>query len=169
MKARVKIAKGSIIFSSDRARILFLEQNDGKDAILEIDDAPTANARRYFEGALVPAIFYQHPTSGWSNFAEAREAIKLEFLPAWGKTMKGDRIKMARSTTELSKENFFKLIDSITRWLTENQYEVPNPDDYKAWRDSAPSTGEVYPPLARLKEVYDKAKEATLPPWRIKH
>lgn len=165
MRARIKIKHGEIVFSSPQARRAFFDRNEGKDAIIDIDDAPTANSRRYFEGALVPAVYYQHPLSGWIDFGDCRDALKLEFLPTYTRDLRGNRTKVARSTTELSKEGFFKLIDVITRWLQENQMEVPEPDDFKAWRDSAPSTEEVYPPLARLKLGYDSAKEASIPPW----
>lgn len=158
MKARIKVKHGEFIFSSPVARRAFLERAEGQDALIEIDDAPTANSRRYFEGALVPAVYYQHPTSGWIDFRDAREALKLEFLPDYTRTLGGKRHKVARSTADLSKEKFFALIETITRWMTENGLEVPDPEDFKAWRDSAPAAHEVYPPLARMKKVYDEVK-----------
>lgn len=167
MRARVKINHGEIQFSSGPARRAFFDRNEGKDCILEVDDAPTANARRYFEGALVPAVYYQHPRSGWIDFGDAREALKLEFLPGYTQDLHGTRTKIARSTTELSKEGFFKLTETITRWLIENAMDAPDPDDYKVWRDSAPPAGEVYPPLARMKATYDGARMKDNP-WRKK-
>lgn len=163
MRVRVKIKHGELVFSSPIAKRVFFERCDGKDAILDIDDAPTANSRRYFEGAVVPAVFFQHPNSGWIDFGDAREALKLEFLPDYTRSLKGEKIKYARSTADLSKEKFFKLIETITRWMEENALELPDPDDYKAWRDSAPAADQVYPPLARMKEVYTKNKNINRP------
>lgn len=140
------------------ARRFFFDRNNGKDAYIEIDDAPTANSRRYFEGVLVPAVFYQLPNSGWIDFRDARDALKLEFLPAYTHDLYGTRTKVSRSTTELTKDAFFKLIERITAWMMENAMEVPDPDEYKAWRDSAPPPGEVYPTLACMQKAYNAVK-----------
>lgn len=169
MRVRVKIKAGEIIFSSDMARRAFFDRNDGKDGIFDIDDAPTASARRYFEGALVPAVYYQHPNSGWIDFGDAREALKIEFIPLYTRSLKGERLKLAKSTTDLTKAAFLKLIEDITHWLEENQMEVPDPEEYKAWRDSAPAAGEIYPPLARMRETYNASKAipiSDVPVWR---
>jgi hypothetical protein len=167
MRVRGNVKNGEIHYSSPITRHRFLEAAEGKYVYIAIDDAPTANSRRYFEGALVPAVFYQHPNSGWEDFKECREALKLEFLPAYTRSVKGDRIKYARSTTELNKKAFVKLIEDISAWLEANGMEVPNPEDYKAWQNSAPAAGEVYPPLERLKQVYNKNKYNDRP-WRKK-
>lgn len=158
MRVRASVKNGEILFSSPVAKRAFFERNNGKDAIIDIDDAPTANSRRYFEGALVPAVFYQHPKSGWIDFKDCREALKLEFLPGYTQTIGGVRAKIARSTTELNKTGFAALLETITRWMAENGLEVPDPDDFKAWRDSAPGSQEVYPPLARMRQLYNSAK-----------
>lgn len=158
MRVRANIKNGEILFSSPQARRAFFERNEGKDAIIDIDDAPTTNSRRYFEGALVPAVFYQHPKSGWIDFKDCREALKLEFLPGYTHTLGGERAKIARSTTELNKTGFLALIETITRWMHENGLEMPDPEDFKAWRDSAPAAHEMYPPLARLQAIYNNTK-----------
>lgn len=166
MKVRTTIKSGEIIFTSPMAKRAFFERNEGKDATIDIDDSPTTNSRRYFEGALVPAIFYQHPKSGWKDYKDAREALKLEFIPGYTHNLKGEREKFARSTTDLSKASFVALIDVISRWMTENGLEVPDPEDFKAWRDSAPVANEVYPPLARMKATFNSAKINDVAPWR---
>lgn len=165
MRVRIRIKHGEILFSSPVAKRAFFERTEGKNAILDIDDAPTANMRRYFEGAMVPAVYYQHPNSGWIDFRDAREALKLEFLPDWTHSLKGERVKVAKSTADLTKEGFVKLLDAVTGWLLDNGMEAPDPEEYKAWRDSAPPADEVYPPLARLKKVYDEKKVKTAP-WQ---
>lgn len=167
MRVRANIKHGEIVFTSPQAKRAFFERNDGKDAIIDIDDAPTVNSRRYFEGALIPAIYYQHPKSGWIDFKDAREAIKLEFLPGYTRSLQGERTRVARSTTELSKAGFLALIEAITRWMHENGLEVPDGDDYKLWRDSAPATHEVYPPLARMQATYNSVLLKDKP-WRKK-
>lgn len=160
MRVRVTIKYGELIFSSPMAKRHFFTQNEGKDAIIDIDDAPTTNSRRYFEGALVPAVFYQHPKSGWVDFKDCREALKLEFLPDYTRTLQGEKIKFPRSTTELSKAKFFALIETITHWMMENGLEVPDPEDYKAWSNSAPAAHQAYPPLVRMQANYNALKSS---------
>lgn len=175
MKVRVRIQQGAVVFTSDMAKRVFFDHNEGKDAYLEIDDSPSDNLRRYFEGAVVPAVYYQHPHSGWGDFKDVREALKLEFLPSYTVDIHGERSKYARSTTELSKERFAGFVELVTQWLESNGMEVPDPEAYKNWRDSAPPAGEVYPQLARMKVAYDAAKatapaptysEGNVPIWR---
>lgn len=166
MRSKIKIQNKEIVFASELARLRFMERADGMYGYIETDDAPTGNMRRYFEGALIPAIFYQHPRSGWVTFKDAREAIKLEFFHTFTLDLKGNRAKVSRSTTELSKEGFSELLERITSWMLENGLDVPNPEEYKAWSDSAPPSGEVFPQLARLKATYDRIHAQTEPPWR---
>ena len=157
-RANVQIVNGKIRFASELHEQMFLKKNDRKYAFVVIDDAATGEKRRFFEGALIPAIFYQLPHSGWENFKEAREAIKLEFLPGWTKTTDGERVKYARSTAGLSNAQFGDLIETIIRWMEQQGMEVPDPEAYLAWKDSAPPPGEIYPQLLRWKEQYDEAR-----------
>ncbi len=160
MKVNVRIQQGEIIFTSDIARANFFEKNEGKYAFIEIDDATTSEKRRYFEGCLVPTVFYTNPHSGWMNFKEAREALKIEFLGTVQAGMKGNVVRVAKSTAELSNRQFGQLIEAVVRWLIENELCVEDdidPENYKAWRDSAPARGEIYPTLRRLKDRYDAA------------
>lgn len=145
------------IKAAPRSWAVFKEKAEGKDIIITIDDEASANKRKFFEGAIVPAVFYQNPHSGWENFKECREALKLEFLPGWTKDFEGQRIKYARSTTELSNDKFGELIQDVIRWMQEQAMEIPDPEEYKDWRDSAPPPGEVYPQLQRLKDNYEAA------------
>lgn len=154
MKARVEITATDIVFASELAKVIFLEHNKGKPAYLVIDDQPTTNMRRYFEGAVVPAVFYQQ--GGWADFSECREALKLEFLPTWARILSGERLKIAKSTTSLSKAQFRAFLDQVVYWMIDNAMDIPNPDEYKAWRDSGPAAGEMFPQLRRLLEQYNK-------------
>lgn len=169
MKVWVRVQKGELVFTSELAKHVFFEKNEGANAFLVIDDTPTDNMRRYFEGAVVPAVYYQHPFSGWADFKDAREALKLEFLAGYTLDIRGQRSKYARSTTELSKARFTAFLEEIAAWLTENGLEVPVPEEYIAWRDSAPAAGEVYPQLARMKASYENAKiKASEKPWKVR-
>lgn len=159
MKTRVEITEHGVVFSSELAKAVFLERFKGQPAYLVIDDQPTANMRRYFEGAVVPAVFYQHPKSGWVDFGECREVLKLEFLGGVVHRIDGSVYEVAKSTSTLSKGQFRAFLDHVTMWLIDTGLECPDPDDYKAWRDSAPEAGQTYPPLLRLKQKYELCLE----------
>lgn len=163
MKFGAQIGERDLLFSSEMARQKFYELK-GKYVEITVDDRPSSEMRRYFEGAVVPAIFWQLPAAGWTNLREARDAIKYEFLPAWTRDTKGLRVRIARNTSDLSKEAFRAFLDKVRIWMWDNGMETPDPDEYKAWRDSAPEEGEEYPPLARLKATY-QVQRAKLFPW----
>lgn len=160
MKARAYVKNRQIRFGSLIAEQRFFENAEGKYLIISTDDATSAEKRRFFEGCLVPVVFYAHPHSGWRTFEDAREALKLEFLPRKKvKTLSGMSVEITISTTRLTNDQFGHLLDAVVHWLTENKLvpeEAIDPENYKRWRDAAPSPGEVYPPLARLKELYDR-------------
>ena len=158
MRANVRIVGGKIRFASPLAEQRFMEKAERKYAFIEIDDLASAEKRRFFEGAVVPAVFYQLPHSGWANFKECREALKLEFLSRWTKSIGGERMRYAMSTTELSNLRFGEFINKVIQWMQEQQMGIPDPEEYKSWRDSAPGYGEVYPQVAAWKQAYDEAQ-----------
>ena len=160
MRANVQVTKEGIRWTSELAKYNFLTKNVGKYAFIEIDDIATGEKRRFFEGAVVPAVFYQLPNAGWENFKECREALKLEFLSRWTKTIGGERVRYPLSTTELSNVRFGEFIEKAINWMQEQQMEIPDPEEYKSWRDSAPSAGEVYPQLERLIARYEEARRS---------
>lgn len=155
MKVHVQITEKGLRYASELAEAVFLDRCKGKYAYIVIDDTPTTQMRRYFEGAVVPAVYYQNPRSGWIDYGECREALKLEFLPLWVHQIRGSSAKTAKSTANLSKAQFTAFLEQVTGWMQEQGMEVPDPEEYKAWRDSAPAAGEVYPQLRRLKDQYN--------------
>jgi hypothetical protein len=170
VKTHARIKNGEIIFTSPLSKQMFLQKNEGKDILLAPNDDISAEMRRYFEGALTPIVYYTHPKSGWNSFKDARDALKLEFLPS--SSVVAVRGKMrgisVPTTADLSKESFRKFIDAISHWLLENYLCVEDdldPENWKRWRDSAPDPAEIYPPLKRLKERYDVEKAKAFP-WR---
>lgn len=156
MKFQARIQDGKLVFGSKITEQAFYEMN-GMELTIETDDAPSNEVRRYFEGAVVPYVFYQHPQAGWKTFRDAREALKLEFLGAFIITLAGERVKSAISS-KVRNDRFKRFVTDVTNWMNENGLEVPDPEAYKRWRDSAPIPGEVYPPLARLKQKYMENK-----------
>jgi hypothetical protein len=135
----------------------------GQSIIIDLDDRPSAEMRRYFEGAVVVSAFYQSVTA-WQDFKECREALKLEFLPGWTRDLKGRQVQYPRSTSELSKEGFRGFLGRIEVWFLDCGFEWPDAEAYRAWRDSGPMKGDIYPPVARLKAAHE-AKRAKAAPW----
>ena len=161
MKVSARVSKGRIVFASQLTESVFLEKCEGKDLIIAVDDETTGEKRRFFEGGVVPVYFYLHPFAGWRNFKECREAIKLEFIPGFTKSRDGKQIVYPRSTTELSNRAFGEFLEKVTGYLRENFGEIIDSDEYKAWRDSAPVPGSIFPQHARLKTAWESARLST--------
>lgn len=161
MTTRIMVVDGEFEFGSPLAKHRFLKAAEGKEVRLDIQEKPTSEMRKYFEGCLVPAFFYLHPNSGWTSFADAREILKLEFSPGTRSVTKidGSVARVAPSTTELSKTRFTSFVEAITGWMRESGVDetLLDSEEYKRWRDTNFDEW-VYPPLARLKALYDKAK-----------
>lgn len=157
MQIRGRILRGKIQFGSAFVEQRFLAKNEGAYLIVQIDDEPTAEMRRFYEGAVVPYYFLQNPQSGWKDFRECREALKLEHNFTFVKDRTGKSHKVSMSTS-VSKEKFKEFIGKCERDFMENGFEWPDPEAYKAWQDSAPGPGETYPPLEALKEKYERLR-----------
>ena len=157
MRAWVKITKEGIQWTSELAKYNFLKKNAGQHAFITIDDKPTNELHRFYRGAVLPYVFYQLPASGWENFKECHLALKKEFIGTESfKTIKGETADIVRSTAEITKARMQKYIDDVLRWMSEQQMEVPWPDEYTAWRDGAPGVGEEYPQVKHLRELYEQ-------------
>lgn len=157
MQIRARIIKGRIQFGSAFAEARFMGKNEGAYLIIQVDDEPTAQMRRFMEGAIVPYYFYQNPKSGWTNFKECREALKLAHNFTFVNDREGKSQRTALSTS-MTKEKFKEFLGRIERDFQENGFEFPDSEAYRAWTDSAPGVGEVYPPLEALKQRYEEAR-----------
>lgn len=151
MQSRARVTNGQIVFTSDYAETLFKQRAEGKDLIITVDESPSKEIRGFFEGAVIPFLYWQSLKSGWTNYAETREALLMEFLPKWVIDLKGQRQKSRVSSAALSRVAYKRLVNDVLNWMADQGYELPDAEDYKKWRDSAPLKGEEYPPLARLK------------------
>lgn len=160
MKIRVKIEKGEISLGTgarvDKIKEI-LKNNEGEYFYLVHDNRESAQMRKYFEGAVVPYYFYQNPKSGWKNFAECREALKMEHNFAFVNDRTGKPQKMAKSTM-MNRQAFRDFLEKVENDFRENGFEWPDSEAYKSWQDSAPDLGEIYPPLLKLKQQYETDK-----------
>ena len=134
----------------------FARENDGKRAKLSIDDDISYDMRKYFEGAIVPYFFFQSEVS-FKSIKEAREALKLEFgKKKYQRNIKGTIQILVISTSEYRKNDFVAFLERLQGYFMENGFEWPDSEDFKKWRDSSPMIGEIYPPLKRLVDIYNK-------------
>lgn len=134
-----------------------LKKNEGKEVKIVIMGRESGNMRRFFEGAVIPYLFYQHPHSGWDNFKECREAIKNEFNPVYIKGFNG-RVTTAPGSTAMRKDKFNQFLEKIERYCMENGFEFPNSEDFREWDLKHPLIGDIYPPLKRLIDKYHEEK-----------
>src|ERR1700680_3039523 len=118
MKFHAIIGDKTLEFTSQLAAARFYERKR-QPITIELDDRPTAEMRRFFEGAVVPYVFYQSATA-WKDFRECREALKLEFLPGWTRDMRGTQVKIPRSTIDLNKDNFRDFLGRVEVWTMDN-------------------------------------------------
>lgn len=159
MKSHAKVEKRQIIFTSPMSRDMFLAKAEGKEITLELDESPTDEMRGFFHGAVVPAFFYLHPeVFDWKTFKDAREAIKLEYRPAWLTTKDRERKKYGQSMENISKKQMTILVNQVVKYLQENFDVQLDAKDYKKWKNSAPARGEVYPPTLRMKEKWERVR-----------
>lgn len=158
---RALITSGEFHFGSPLAKQRFMKLAEGKEVNLDIMEKRTDEMRKYFEGCLVPAFYYLHPHSGWKNFADARDVLKLEFAPGVRSVaaMDGSVVRIAPSTASISKQRFTLFVEAITDWMRENGVDnaVLDSEEYKRWRDTN-FDDLYYPPLKRLKQAYEKEK-----------
>ncbi len=153
-------AKGTIIWASPHARAYFARECAGKEVVIQADDAPSLQLRRFLMGAIVPMFFYLHPHSGWADFDECWEWIKYEFLPGYLKRPNGEQLRYGMSSTNLNREGLKILVEQLTLYLDENFKIIPDPEHYKRWRDTLRHEGDgQYPPLARLITQYQGTRD----------
>lgn len=132
--------------------IQFHKEREGKLIRITYEDAKETisdEKRRYYEGALVPAMRHflnkeRDKTKPPLTTKDTRDLIALAFHNRIITDNKGRTVKVPRSTTEMSNKKFGEFIELIVDYMAENGYPVPDPEEYKSWRDSAPPRGQRY-------------------------
>lgn len=136
----------------------FLKKHAGRWFEGSVDDRESTEMRRYFEGPVSHAWFYINPFSGWRDFNEARENLKLEFNSYTGRDQQGNPVRYAKSTM-MSSAKFQEFLDRVQSYFMDNGFgwAWPDPEDYKRWRDTHVDKGdEEYPPTKQLRSWYHK-------------
>lgn len=157
IEARITNQRLDFGTSKEKAKEFFAK-NEGKVVRIIDTDKPSLNKRKFFEGAVVPYWFYQHPHAGWEDFSEARENIKLGFNVRYIRSRAGDLYAIPGNTGKMNREQFDQFLEKVSDGFMQNGLLFPDSDEYKAWVDSSPMVGEEYPPLLQLKEQYEREK-----------
>ena len=145
----------------------YLKKHVGKQVVITLDERTNLEMIGFFEGAVVPYFFYQSGIA-FKDFSDSRECLKLEFYPIKVTNLRGDIVKIAGSMAKLyeSKERMKLFLDKIQHYFADQEFEFPNSEDYKKWRDNAPGPEEIYPPLQSLIDNHRKILENNIAPWR---
>lgn len=89
-------------------------------------------------------LYLGHIEDETGNNAEyLHELFRRTLLPPKFITVMGKEIKIPMSTTELNSYEFRNYMDKIA---AESNVAIPDTEDFKRWRDSAPLVGETYKP-----------------------
>ena len=130
----------------------WLKENDGKEFRIEPVRKPvSANLRSYYFSAVIPVV--RSTCDEWKDLTgeELHQVIKKllfyfeTFNPMAGRIERFGRSVMADSEwNNTTKAMEFLMV--IQWYLTDCGREMPDSEEYKKWRDSAPLKGETYAP-----------------------
>ena len=116
----------------------WLQENEGKYLEVTPRDKISVGKRRYFEGAIIPAYCEWHEALDHKNPDHrelVREMLKTEFNGTVIKGVFDKPQKVARSTANLSNEDFGRFLERITNYFAENHIPIPDPALWKRYTD----------------------------------
>jgi len=157
MRLRSHIQKDGTIPLTDNQR-MYLQKRAGSSVFIEIDRRTTAEKQGFLEGAIVPFFFYQHMRGVFRDFGDARYSLKKlfnvkKYINADGKTeIVADSMKLIYDSNTKTQE----YINKCQEYFMQNGYQFPDSEDYKKWLMGDPTREQIYPPLHRLIEKYNK-------------
>lgn len=131
----------------------FLYKNKNKKIRVvfeEVDKKIADEKRGYFEGAIVPVFTHfqnkERIKIGLKEYTrgEMREILKREFNGRIIQLTSGKNQKFGQSTNTLSNKRFARFLDKITSYMEENGIPIPDPEEYKKWRDENAQIGQNY-------------------------
>ena len=95
-----------------------------------MQDSRSLRQNSYIWGVVYPTIasfFREHWGEDYSNDA-IHEILKQKFLPFKVESLRSGEVTIYRSTTELTKREFFDYTEHIIRWAAEFNCIIPEPD-----------------------------------------
>lgn len=139
--------QGKMIFSSETAKALFqedLKKNEGKQYRIEKVKKPVSDElRSFYFGAVIPVI--KSTCDDWKKLTgdEIHEVIKKmlfyfeTFNPQTQRTERFGRSVMKRDDWN-NTNKAMEFLEIIRQYLADCGLEMPDSEDFKRYRDSAP-------------------------------
>lgn len=146
----IKIREKGFIFESSYNRERFKEyvrEHQGTRMRLEpVSPHVSDEARGFYFGGVINGTIKR--LSGFEGMStdEVHELLKREFNGVEIRDpVTGNNTRLGKSIAINSSRRFQEYLLRIGDWLMENYGQsMPDPEDYKSWRDSAPLAGEEY-------------------------
>lgn len=132
---------------------MFLEKYEGRKIEIKLSRNPVSDEMRgWYYAAVLPTVKSLVPQ--WSHLSneEVHEILKKNFnyVEAWNPiTNRNERFGKSVMSDESNTLMAIDYIEKIRQWCLENYAtDLPDPEKYKKWRDSAPTKAIPNDPLA---------------------
>ncbi len=163
-----RLGNGFIFEPYNRARLLdFGREMRGQEVKVEITDKEkpkSAELLGYYWGGILPSIVAHnknipfHPISlgdlikegkvTRAEIEEMHDTLMTEFRPKMVKDLKGLQTKQRGEMKDMNNAQASLYINDVIEWAVTNGYKIPDPEDYKAYMNSAPLIhNEDWPPM----------------------
>lgn len=132
-----------------------MSENNGKEVRIEpAKKKVSSQLRAYYFGAVIPAL--KQTNEQWEKLTseELHEVIKKMFFyfetynPITKRTERFGRSVMKESDWN-NTAKAMEFLEVLADYLAQCGIDMPDPEQYKQWRDSAPDVGEDYKPNKR--------------------
>jgi hypothetical protein len=121
----------------------------GERVVIDLDKPPVSDEMRgYMFGAVIP--FLKRIVPNWHPLSDDQvyEILKKNFnyFEAWNPlTKRKERYGQSIMSRSCKNEEAMQFIQEVAGWVAENYaMQLPDPERFKAWRDSAPAAGEKF-------------------------
>lgn len=146
-----KAQNGEMSFNSEYHKAILkkiLIENEGKLFRIQKMENPVSDEMRgYMFGAVIPFLRQIDP-GAWESLKDEQvyEVLKKNFnyFEAWNPlTKRTERYGQSAMNTSCKNVKAMEFIMRIGSWVTENYDQtLPDPEEYKRWRDGAPLRNE---------------------------
>lgn len=135
-----------LTWKSDTHRALFVDflaKNEGKELLIELKKSPVSEAiRGWYFAAIIPTIKSTVPEWKGLDDLQVHEVLKkmFEYFDVFNPlTKRVERVGRTVMSNNSHTKRAMDFIEKIREYFAENyMIEIPDPDEYKKWRDSAP-------------------------------
>lgn len=142
-----RIRDGKVTFDSPYGQVyfdMFLRENDRKKIEIRLAKNPVSDEMRgWYYAAVLPTVKALVPQWASLTNEEVHEILKKNFnyVEAWNPlTYRNERFGKSVMSDESNTAMAMDYIEKLRQWTLENYAtDLPDPDKYTMWRDSAPT------------------------------